>query len=202
MPIPSIYMRDASGVHMSDPATELYSKRVVWLVGEVSDESVMPAILQLSYLDSAGEGPIHLYVNSQGGSVSSGLALIDCMRGLRNPVHTHAFGLAASMGTTILACGQRGFRTATPNSRILVHQPLAGGIGGQATDIEIAVKNLTDTKAQLEGLLAEACGTSAEKVRAATDRDNWMTPQQAMDFCLIDGIEASWMDFARGEAFW
>ena len=195
MQMPIINKRNSSGGLATNPVSELFARRIVWLVGPVDDETATGAIQQLSYLDSSGDDPIHLYVNSPGGSVTAGLALVDCMRGLASPVHTHAFGLAASMGATILACGEKGHRTATPNCRLLIHQPLAGGIGGQATDIEIAVKNLSATKVQLEGLLAKACDVAVEDVCRATDRDNWMTPEEALDFGLIDGIEDAWMNF-------
>ncbi len=189
-----ICKRTATSHYVSDPASELFAQRCVWLAGAIDDVSAQGAILGLSYLDGVSSDPIHLLVNSPGGSVTAGLAVIDCMRGLRSPVHTHAYGLAASMGAVILACGEPGGRSVSPNATVMIHQP-AAGFGGQALDLEIAAKNVLRAKGRLEAILAQATGRTPEEIAQATERNNWMDAREAVAFGIADAVEDGWLAF-------
>lgn len=192
MSMPSIIHRSASSTYATSCLDELFSQRAVLLHGPITDVSSLETILQLSYLDKENQNPILLLIDSPGGSVYDGLAIIDCMRGLRSPVHTHAIGMAASMAAHILACGEPGHRTASPNTCILIHQPLSGGMSGQATDIQLAAHSLMQLKDRLDDLLSGVTGRTKEEIAAATDRDNQMSATDAVAFGLIDAVEPQW----------
>ena len=160
------------------------------VTGEVNDTMAEIVTAQLLYL--ASEDPkkdIQMYINSPGGSISAGLAIYDTMNYVSCDVSTICMGTAASMGAFLLSGGAKGKRFALPNAEVLIHQPLiGGGVGGQATDIKIITDHLLRTKQKLTQLLADHTGQTFDKVAADTERDNWMTAQQALDYGLIDQI--------------
>lgn len=159
------------------------------LTGEVNDDMAQIITAQLLFLDSENQKDINVYINSPGGSISAGLAIYDTMNYIKSDVSTICMGTAASMGSFLLSGGAKGKRYALPNSEILIHQPLiSGGLGGQATEIEIHAKHLLKTKQRLSELLALHTGQTVEKIIEDTDRDNWMTAEEALKYGLIDKI--------------
>ena len=188
---PAIMKKTSRGADWSTPESELFAERTVAISGPINADTAVAAVAQLRYLDRNSSDPVTLLVNSPGGSVSDGMAIIDFMRGMRSPIRTHALGIAASMAAIILACGEPGFRSAAPHADILVHQPMSG-ISGQASDIEIAARSIIRKKEMLAGLLAEVTGRSLEVIEAATDRDTWLTPDEAKSFGVIDRVCADW----------
>jgi ATP-dependent Clp protease, protease subunit len=170
--------------------SQLFTQRIVRLGGAVDDDMANLIVAQLLYLDSADpERDITLYVNSPGGSVTAGMAVFDTMRHIRPNVSTVCVGLAASMGAFLLASGHQGKRYSLPNSRIMIHQPL-GGAQGQAADIEIQANEILHHKLTLNGYLAEFTGQSIEDITADTDRDFFMSAQEAVEYGLIDAVVA------------
>ena len=168
--------------------SRLLSERIVFMVGEVDDAMAASITAQLLYLEAMDpEKDIHLYINSPGGSVSAGLAMYDTMQYIKCDVSTVCIGLAASMGSFILSGGAKGKRYALPNAEVMIHQVL-GGAQGQATDVEITTRHLLKTKEKLNRMLAENTGKDYEIVCAATERDNWMSAAEALDFGLIDHV--------------
>lgn len=158
------------------------------LSGAIDDNVSNSIIAQLLFLDAQDpEKDIYLYINSPGGSVSAGLAIYDTMNFINADVQTIVIGMAASMGSVLLTAGEKGKRFALPNSEVMIHQPL-GGAQGQATEIEIAARHILDTKAKLNEILAKHTGQDIETIERDTDRDNYMTAQEALDYGLIDGI--------------
>lgn len=166
--------------------TNLYARRMIFLTGPIDDDLAESTVMQLLCLE--GTDPATIVINSVGGSVSAGLAIIDAMEAVGYPVCTHAIGRAASMGAAILACGERGHRTASPHADILIHQPLMYGAGGQASDIAIAAQAVLKTRETLNELLAEKTGRMPDEIADATDRDNWMNAHEAVEFGLIDSV--------------
>lgn len=170
--------------------SQLFQQRIVRLGGAVDDDMANLLVAQLLYLDSTdAKKDITMYVNSPGGSVTAGMAVFDTMRHIRPDVSTCCIGMAASMGAFILASGQQGKRYSLPNSRIMIHQPL-GGAQGQATDIEIQANEILHHKLTLNGYLAQFSGQSMETITRDTDRDFFMSPQEAIEYGLIDAIIA------------
>lgn len=172
----------------------LMKKRIVFLSHPIDNVVAEQIATLLLYLDSLSHEPIKLLINSPGGSVSAGFGIIDCMRGIESPVHTHAFGMAASMAALILSSGEKGKRSASPNAEVLIHQPLANNLFGQASDIEIAARSIVRTKEKICTELARNTGKTAEEIEAAIDRDNRLNAQEAVEFGIIDSIEASWTE--------
>lgn len=182
----------------SERAYDIYSRllkdRIILLGTEVNDTVASLICAQLLFLESQDpEKEISLYINSPGGSVTAGLAIYDTMRYITSPVSTVCMGLAASMGAFLLAAGAPGMRYALPNCQVMIHQP-SGGFRGQATDIEIHAREILRLKKRLNEILAENTGQSFEKVAEATERDNYLTPEEAKDFGLIDRILVSRKD--------
>ncbi|KAJ9533115.1 hypothetical protein QJQ45_018215 [Haematococcus lacustris] len=168
--------------------SQLFQQRIVRLGGAVDDDMANLLVAQLLYLDSVDmKKDITMYVNSPGGSVTAGMAVFDTMRHIRPDVSTCCIGLAASMGAFILASGEQGKRYSLPNSRIMIHQPL-GGAQGQATDIEIQANEILHHKLTLNGYLAQFSGQNMETITRDTDRDFFMSPQEAIEYGLIDAI--------------
>ena len=158
------------------------------LSGPIDDNTANSVIAQLLFLDAQdSEKDIYIYINSPGGSVSSGLAIYDTMNFLKADVQTIAMGMAASMGSFLLTAGEKGKRFALPNAEIMIHQPL-GGAQGQATEIEIAARHILQTRERLNKILAERTGQPMEVIERDTDRDNYMTAQQAKEYGLIDEV--------------
>lgn len=186
--IPYVVEQTGSGERSYDIFSRLLKERIIFLGTPVTDASAELIIAQMLFLE--GEDPdkdIQFYINSPGGSVSAGLAIYDTMQFIKCDVSTICVGLAASMGSFLLAGGTKGKRYSLPNSEILIHQPL-GGTEGQASDIAIQAAHMAFTKEKLSRILSENTGQSYEKILADTDRDNWMTPEQAKEYGIIDKI--------------
>ncbi len=188
IPVPYVVEQTSRGERSYDIYSRLLVDRIVFLNGQVTDESASVIIAQLLFLESeAPDKDINFYINSPGGSVTAGLAIYDTMNYIKSDVSTICVGLAASMGAFLLSSGAKGKRFSLPNSEILIHQPL-GGTQGQATDIEIYTKNILKMKNKLNGILAENTGNPLETIMKDTDRDNYMSAQEALDYGLIDKI--------------
>ena len=189
--IPYVIEQTSLGERSYDIFSRLLSDRIVFLGEEVSDVSASLIIAQMLFLEAQDPGKdIQLYINSPGGSVSAGFAIYDTMQYVKCDVSTICIGLAASFGAFLLAGGTKGKRLALPNAEIMIHQPAihGNGIQGQATDIKITSDHIQKSKKRLNAILAENTGKSIEEVAIATERDNYMTAKEAMDFGLIDKI--------------
>ncbi len=189
--IPYVIEQTSLGERSYDIFSRLLSDRIVFLGEEVSDVSASLIIAQMLFLEAQDPGKdIQLYINSPGGSVSAGFAIYDTMQYIKCDVSTICIGLAASFGAFLLAGGTKGKRLALPNAEIMIHQPAihGNGIQGQATDIKITSDHIQKNKKRLNAILAENTGKSMEEVAVATERDNYMTAKEAMDFGLIDKI--------------
>lgn len=182
-----------------DIYSRLLKDRIILLGTEVNDVVASLICAQLLFLESQDpEKEINLYINSPGGSVTAGLAIYDTMRYISAPVSTVCMGLAASMGAFLLAAGAPGMRFALPNCQVMIHQP-SGGFRGQATDIEIHAREILRLKKRLNEILAENTGQSYDRVAEATERDNYLTPEEAKEFGLIDRILVSRKDMAAAK---
>ncbi|MBO4686689.1 MAG: ATP-dependent Clp endopeptidase proteolytic subunit ClpP [Lachnospiraceae bacterium] len=189
--VPYVIEQSSRGERSYDIYSRLLKDRIIFLGEEVNEVTASLVVAQLLFLESEDPSKdICLYINSPGGSVSAGLAIYDTMRYIKCDVSTICIGMAASMGAFLLAGGAKGKRYALPNAEIMIHQPL-GGAQGQATEIEIAAKHILQTKEKLNRMLAENCGKSVEIVAADTDRDNWMTAEEAQEYGLIDKVIVS-----------
>jgi ATP-dependent Clp protease protease subunit len=186
--IPMVIEQSGRGERSFDIYSRLLRDRIVFLNGEVNDESANLVIAQLLFLESENpDKDISLYINSPGGSVYAGLGIYDTMQFIKPDVQTICVGLAASMGAFLLAAGEKGKRFSLPNSRIMIHQP-SGGSRGMASDIQIQANEILDLKGRLNAILAERTGQSIERIAEDTDRDNFMSPQRALEYGLIDRI--------------
>ena len=186
--IPMVVDRTDNGERSYDIYSRLLEDRVVFLSGEIDDETANTVVAQLIYLESKDpDKDISLYINSPGGSVTAGLAIYDTMRYIRCDVSTICVGMAASMGAVLLASGAKGKRYALPNSEIMIHQVL-GGASGQATDVAIHTRHLLATKEKLIGILSELTGKPVEQVRSDTERDNFLSAEQAKDYGIVDEV--------------
>jgi ATP-dependent Clp protease protease subunit len=171
-----------------DIYTRLGQERIIFLGQEVTDALANRIVAYMLYLDSDDPNkPIYLYINSPGGSVTAGLAIYDTMQYIKADVITICLGLAASMGSFLLSAGTKGKRLALPNSRIMIHQPM-GGTRGQATDIEIEAKEILRVRSELNNMLAERTGQSLDKIEKDTDRDYYMSAEEAKEYGLIDQV--------------
>ena len=189
--VPYVVEQTGNGERSMDIFSRLLNDRIIVLSDEVNSQTASLVVAQLLFLDCQdSEKDISLYINSPGGSVTDGLAIYDTMQYIKCDVSTICVGMAASMGAFLLSSGAKGKRIALPNSSILIHQPLIGGHGltGQTTDIEIAAKNLVQTKERLNRILAENCGKTVEDLARDTDRDNWLTAQEALEYGLVDKV--------------
>jgi len=186
--IPSVIEQTSRGERSYDIYSRLLKERIIFIGTEIYDDIANLIIAQLLFLESEdSDKPIYIYVNSPGGSVTDGLAIYDTMQYVKSPIHTICVGQAASMGAFLLTAGSHGKRMALPNARIMIHQPL-GGARGQATDIEIQTKEILRLKKRLNQLLAIHTGQDIEKIKRDTERDYFMTAQQAKEYGLIDEI--------------
>jgi ATP-dependent Clp protease, protease subunit len=187
--IPMVVEQTGKGERAYDIYSRLLKERIIFLVGPVHDGLASLISAQLLFLESEDpEKEIYLYINSPGGIVSDGLAIYDTMQFIQCPVSTLCFGQAASMGSFLLAAGEKGKRFALPNSRIMVHQPSAG-FQGQATDIEIHAKEIALTKSKLNELYSKHTGQDVKAIEQALERDNFMDPKAAKSFGIIDEIQ-------------
>ncbi|HWN45761.1 MAG TPA: ATP-dependent Clp endopeptidase proteolytic subunit ClpP, partial [Steroidobacteraceae bacterium] len=188
--VPIVVEQTARGERSYDIYSRLLKERVVFAVGPVEDYMANVIVAQLLFLESENpDKDIALYINSPGGSVSSGLAIYDTMQFIKPDVSTICIGMAASMGAVLLAGGAKGKRYALPNSRVMIHQP-SGGAQGQATDIEIQAREILYTRDRLNQILAKHTGQSVDKIKHDTDRDNFMRSEDAVAYGLIDRVLA------------
>ncbi|MBO7736737.1 MAG: ATP-dependent Clp endopeptidase proteolytic subunit ClpP [Clostridia bacterium] len=186
--IPYVVERTSSGERSYDLYSRLLEDRIIFLSGEINDALANTVVAQLIYLEAKDPTKdIALYINSPGGSVSAGMAIYDTMNFIRCDVSTTCVGLAASMGAFLLSSGAKGKRYAMPNSEIMIHQPL-GGAQGQASDIKIQAEHILRIKAKLNGILSQNTGRSISEIERDTDRDNYLSAQEAMEYGLIDRV--------------
>lgn len=186
--IPMVIEQSGRGERSFDIYSRLLRDRVVFLVGPVTDQSANLVVAQLLFLESENpDKDISLYIDSPGGSVYAGLSIYDTMQFIKPDVSTICLGMAASMGAFLLAAGAKGKRFALPNSRIMIHQP-SGGTNGTAADIEIQAKEILELRSRLNTILSEHTGQSIEKIAVDTERDNFMSSAQAVEYGIIDGV--------------
>ena len=186
--IPYVVEQTSRGERSYDIYSRLLKDRIIFLGEEVNDVTASIVVAQLLFLESEDPGKdIHLYINSPGGSVTAGMAIYDTMQYIKCDVTTTCIGMAASMGAFLLAGGAKGKRYALPNAEVMIHQPL-GGVQGQATEIQIAAEHILKTKKKLNTILAENCGKPVDVVTADTERDNWLTAEEAKAYGLIDHV--------------
>ncbi|OAM32891.1 ATP-dependent Clp endopeptidase, proteolytic subunit ClpP [Eikenella sp. NML03-A-027] len=194
--VPTVIEQSGRGERAFDIYSRLLKERIIFLVGPVNDQTANLVVAQLLFLESENpDKDIFLYINSPGGSVSAGMSIYDTMNFIKPDVSTLCLGQAASMGAFLLSAGAKGKRFALPNSRVMIHQPLiSGGLGGQASDIEIHAKELLKLKAKLNQLLAEHCGRTLDELERDTDRDNFMSAEEAQAYGLINQVLSSRSD--------
>ncbi len=186
--IPMVIEESPRGERSFDIYSRLLRDRIIMINGEIESRMASTVVAQLLFLESENpNADISLYINSPGGEISAGWAIMDTMQYIKSPVTTIGMGLVASMGSVLLAAGEKGKRFALPNTEIMIHQPL-GGMQGQATDMEIEMNQMQRVKKTLVKQMAEFTGRKEKELLTAMDRNNWMDPEQAKDFGLIDGI--------------
>ena len=186
--VPMVIEQSGRGERTYDIYSRLLKERVVFMVGPVNDQTANLVIAQLLFLESENpDKDISLYINSPGGSVSSGLAIFDTMQFIKPDVSTLCVGMAASMGAFLLAAGAKGKRFSLPNSRVMIHQPL-GGVQGQASDIEIHAREILALRDKLNRILAERTGQTLETIARDTDRDNFMSAEDALQYGIVDKV--------------
>ena len=186
--VPTVIEQTGRGERAFDIYSRLLKERIIFLTGQVNDEVASLICAQLLFLEAENaKKEISFYINSPGGVVTSGLAILDTMNYIKCPVSTVVMGQAASMGSLLLCCGAKGRRFALPNARVMIHQP-SGGFQGQATDIEIHAKEILSIKARLNQIYVEQTGQKLSVIEKAMERDNFMTAQEAKEFGLIDEV--------------
>ncbi|MEI7842437.1 MAG: ATP-dependent Clp endopeptidase proteolytic subunit ClpP [Gallionellaceae bacterium] len=186
--VPMVIETSGRGERAYDIYSRLLKERVIFLVGSINDQMANLVVAQLLFLESENpEKDIHLYINSPGGSISAGMAIYDTMQFIKPQVSTLCIGMAASMGAFLLQAGAKGKRFALPNSTVMIHQPL-GGFQGQATDIEIHAKYILSLRSRLYALMSEHTGRSVEEIARDSERDNFLTSKEAMEYGLIDEV--------------
>jgi ATP-dependent Clp protease protease subunit len=189
--------QSARGERAYDIFSRLLKDRIVFLVGPVEDQVANLVVAQLLFLESENpDKDIHFYINSPGGSVTAGMSIYDTMQFVRCDVSTMCIGQAASMGAFLLAAGHPGKRYALPNSRMMLHQP-SGGSRGVAADIEIQAKEILLMRERLNAIIAEHTGQSVDRIRADTDRDYWMSPDEAQEYGLVDLVQRPRKNLAK-----
>ncbi len=188
--VPMVVEQSGRGERSYDIFSRLLKERVIFLVGEVNDNSANLVVAQLLFLEAENpDKDIHLYINSPGGSVSAGLSIYDTMQFIKPDISTLCMGQACSMGAFLLTAGAKGKRFVLPNSRVMIHQPM-GGFRGQASDIAIHAKEILSLRAKLNELMAHHTGQSIERIEKDTDRDNFLSAQEAVDYGLVDKLLA------------
>lgn len=186
--VPTVIEQSSRGERAYDIYSRLLKDRIIMLSGPIDDNVANSVIAQLLFLDAQDpEKDIYIYINSPGGSVTAGFAIYDTMNFIKADVQTIAMGMAASMGSFLLAAGAKGKRFALPNAEIMIHQPL-GGAQGQATEIEIAARHILKTRERLNKILSDRTGQPIEVIERDTDRDNYMSAQDAKEYGLIDDV--------------
>lgn len=186
--VPYVIEQNSRGERSYDIYSRLLKDRIIFLGEEINDAVASTVVAQLLFLESEDPGKdIHMYINSPGGSVTAGMAIYDTMNYVKCDVSTTCIGMAASMGAFLLSSGAKGKRYALPNAEVMIHQPL-GGAQGQATEIQIAAEHILKTKKKLNQILADNAGTPVEEVEKDTDRDNWLSADEAKEYGLIDEV--------------
>ena len=188
--VPYVIEQTSRGERSYDIFSRLLKDRIIFLAEDVNSTSASLVIAQMLFLESEDpDRDINFYINSPGGSITDGMAIVDTMNYIKCPVSTICVGMAASMGSVLLASGEKGKRFATPNSEILIHQPsISGGLSGQTTEIKIHADHMVRTREKLNKLLSDRTGQSIEQIEKDTERDHYMTAQEALKYGLIDGI--------------
>ena len=189
--VPYVVEQTSKGERSYDIFSRLLKDRIIFLAEDVNATSASLVVAQLLFLESEDpDREIYLYINSPGGSITDGMAIVDTINYIKCPVSTICVGMAASMGAVLLACGEKGKRYATPNAEILIHQPLIGGNGlsGQTTEIKIHAEHMVKTREKLNKLLSEKTGQDLATIERDTERDNYMTAEEALKYGIIDGI--------------
>jgi len=197
--VPMVVEQTSRGERASDIYSRLLQENIVFLGMPIDDSVANLVIAQLLFLTAENpEKDISLYINSPGGSITAGLAILDTMRVVQPDIVTYCVGQAASMAAVLLACGTKGKRYSLPHSRILIHQPSLSGLAGQATDIEIYAKEILRMRDTLNKIIAEATGQTLDRIERDVDRDYILGPAQALEYGLIDKIVSSASDVSRG----
>ena len=187
MLIPTVIEKSSMGERAYDIYSRLLKNRIILLSGEINDDTANIVIAELLYLDSLDESDISLYINSPGGSITSGMAIYDTMNFIKSDVSTTCIGIAASMAAFLLSCGKKGKRYCLPNSEVMIHQPL-GGVKGQATEIDIAAKRIINLKNKLNTILSQNTKKTLKQIEKDTDRDYYMNATEALEYGIIDQI--------------
>lgn len=185
--VPVVVDKELDGERSYDIFSRLLKERIIFISGEINDSLANSVIAELLYLDSTGDGDISIYINSPGGSVSSGMAIYDTMNFIKSDVCTICIGMAASMAAFLLSCGQKGKRFILPNADVMIHQPL-GGAEGQASDIKIASDRIIDIRKRLNKILSKNTGQSLKRIEKDTERDNYLNSSEALEYGLVDKI--------------
>lgn len=189
LPLPTVIEQTSRGERAYDIYSRLLKDRIIMVQGPVEDGMANAIVAQLLFLDAQNHDDIYMYINTPGGSVSAGLAIVDTMNFIKSDVQTIVMGVAASMGTIIASSGAKGKRSMLPNAEYMIHQPMGGTGGGtQQTDMAIAAEHLLKTRHNLEQILADNSGQPLDKVHADAERDNWMSAQETLDYGFIDTI--------------
>lgn len=187
--MPYVVEQTNRGERTYDIYSRLLEDRIIFVSGEIEDTMANTIVAQLIYLEAKDpDKDIMMYINSPGGSISAGMAIFDTMNYIKCDVHTVCIGLAASMASVLLASGAKGKRSALPNAEVMIHQPLMQGLAGQASDIKIHAEHILKTKKKLNKILAEATGQTLEQIEKDTDRDNYLSADEAKKYGLIDNI--------------
>lgn len=185
--VPMVVEKEFNGERSYDIFSRLLKDRIVFISGEVDDNLANRVIAELLYLDSTGNEDINIYINSPGGSVSAGMAIYDTMNFVKSDVSTTCLGIAASMAAFLLSSGKKGKRYILPNADVMIHQPL-GGAQGQATDIKIASDRIIDLRKRLNRILSKNTSQSLKKIEKDTERDNYLSAKEALEYGLVDKI--------------
>ncbi len=185
--VPSVVEKSSDGERAYDIYSRLLRDRIIMLSGEIDDNLANSVVAQLLYLDSINHDTISLYINSPGGSITAGMAIYDTMNYVKSNVSTICIGMSASMAAFLLSCGQKGLRYALPNSEVMIHQPL-GGAQGQATEIKIAAERILKLKEKINRILSKNTGQDLEKIQNDTERDYFLSADEALDYGLIDKV--------------
>lgn len=187
MLIPTIIEKSPSGERAYDIYSRLLKNRIILLSGEINDDTANIIIAELLYLDSINNNDIELYINSPGGSITSGMAIYDTMNFIKSDVSTTCVGIAASMAAFLLSCGKKGKRYCLPNAEVMIHEPL-GGVEGQATQINLVAKRISKLKNKLNTILAKNTKRTIKQIEKDTERDYYMSASEALDYGIIDKI--------------
>lgn len=185
--VPMIIEKEINGERSYDIFSRLLKERIILLNGEINDSLSNVVVAELLYLDSINHDDISIYINSPGGSITSGMAIYDTMNFIKSDVSTICIGMAASMGAFLLSCGTKGKRYILPNSEVMIHQPL-GGVQGQATEIKIAAERILKLKKKLNSILSKNCNQPLEKIEQDTERDYFMDAEESLKYGIIDKI--------------